>query len=72
MVKELILVFIIVAVCVILLCVRLIFGKKDFIHTHVDGNPEMERRGIGCVKRQDLEARLNGGLKIKQHSDDKK
>ncbi len=69
MLKEIVLVLLIIAFAVLLLCVRLLFGKKEFVHTHVEGNPHMERRGIGCVKSQDRQARLNGGLKIKEHSD---
>lgn len=66
--KEVLIVAIILAIAVLLLAVRLLAGKKKFVHTHVDGNKEMARRGIHCVKRQDREARLNGGLKIKEHS----
>lgn len=51
-----------------LLSIRLLFGKKKFVHTHVEGNPEMERRGIGCVKSQDRRARQRDGFKIKEHS----
>ena len=66
MIKEFIIILLIVAIAVLLLSVRLLFGRKNFIHTHVDGNRAMEQRGIGCVKRQDREARVNGGLKIKE------
>jgi hypothetical protein len=69
MLKEIVLVLLIIAIAVLLLSVRLLFGKKEFVHTHVEGNPDMERRGIGCVKSQDRQARLNGGLKIKEHTD---
>lgn len=69
MLKEIVLVLLIIAIAVLLLSVRLLFGKKEFVHTHVEGNPDMERRGIGCVKSQDRQARLNGGLKIKEHAD---
>ena len=67
MIKEFIIILLIVAIAVLLLSVKLLVGHKNFIHTHVDGNRAMERRGIGCVKRQDREARVNGGLKIKEH-----
>ena len=69
MLKEIVLVLLIIAIAVLLLSVRLLFGKKEFVHTHVEGNPDMERRGIGCVKSQDRQARLNGGLKITEHTD---
>ncbi len=68
MLREFIILTIILAVAVALLAIRLLLGKKNFIHTHVEGNKEMKRRGIGCVKQQDREARLRGGLRIKEHS----
>jgi len=68
MIKELIFVLIIVAVAVALLCVRLLLGRKNVVHTHIDGNREMERRGIHCAVRQDQEAHLKGGLQISEHS----
>ena len=66
MLKEIVFVLLIIAIAVLLLGIRLLLAGKGFVHTHVEGNPEMERRGIGCVKSQ---ARINGGLKIKEHSD---
>ena len=60
-------VVIILAIAVLLLAVRLLVGKK-VVHTHGDGNREMARRGIHCVKPQDREARQNSGLKIKEHT----
>ena len=68
MLKELLIILVIVAIAVVLLSVRLLFGKKRFVHTHVDGNPAMQKRGIHCVKRQDAEMRSNGGLKIAEHT----
>ena len=66
MLKEFIIILVIVAIAVALLSIRLLLGKKNFVHTHVDGNPAMEKRGIGCVKRQDREARMNGDFKIRE------
>lgn len=68
MLEEFILILLIIAIAIALLSVRLLFGKKEFVHTHIDGNAEMERRGIRCVKSMDRQARLNGGLKIQEHS----
>ena len=67
MFRELIIVLIIVAVAVALLCIRLLLGRKNVVHTHIEGNREMERRGIHCVRHQDMEARLNSGIKIEEH-----
>lgn len=46
----------ILAICMILLSVRLFVGKR-FVRTHVDQNPELRRRGIHCAQAQDAEAR---------------
>lgn len=46
----------IVAICVFLLCIGIII-KGRFPNTHVSGNKEMRKRGIGCVQSQDREAR---------------
>ena len=51
-----------VAICVFLLCVGIIIQGK-FPNTHVSGNKEMRKRGIGCVQSQDREAR-----KINKHA----
>ena len=46
----------IVAICVLLLSIGIII-KGRFPNTHVSGNKEMRKRGIGCVQSQDREAR---------------
>ena len=69
MTETLLLSVLIIAIAVLLLGLRLRLAGKGFVHTHVAGNHEMKRRGIGCVKSQDRQARINGGLKIKEHSD---
>ena len=46
----------IVAICVFFLCIGIII-KGKFPNTHVSGNKEMRKRGIGCVQSQDREAR---------------
>lgn len=56
MVKVILLTVLLVAVSVVLLSVRLLFGR-DFVKTHVDQSDAMCRRGIHCVKAQDAEAR---------------
>ncbi|MBQ7742110.1 MAG: hypothetical protein IJT90_04195 [Bacteroidaceae bacterium] len=67
MLKEVIFVLVIVAIAVVLLCIRLLLGHKNVVNSHIEGNREMARRGIRCVRHQDMEARLNSGLKIKEH-----
>lgn len=47
----------IVAICVVLLGVKVFFVKGGrFPNTHVSGSKEMRKRGIGCVQSQDREA----------------
>lgn len=67
--KEFLFILIIVAVAVLLLSVRLWLRGKTFVHTHIDGNKEMAKRGIHCVKRMDREERLRSGLQIPEHTD---
>lgn len=66
--KEFLFILIFVAFAVVLLSVRLWLGGKSFVHTHIDGNNEMAKRGIKCVKQMDAEERLSSGLKIREHS----
>ena len=51
----------IIAICVALLCVKVIF-KKDgkFSSQHVHDNEALRRQGIHCVLDQDREAREAG------------
>ncbi len=56
MLETLYLTALIVAISMLFLCVG-IFIKGKFPNTHVSGNKEMRRRGIGCVQSQDREAR---------------
>ena len=55
MLETIYLTAIIVAICVLFLCVGIIF-KGRFPNMHVSGNKEMQKRGIGCVQSQDREA----------------
>lgn len=48
----------IVAICVILLGIKVFFVKGGrFPNGHVSGNKAMRERGIGCIQSQDREAR---------------
>ena len=62
----------IIAIGVALLCVRL-FAGKDFVHTHVDGNKALNRKGIHCVQAQDAVLRRENPNRVseknsKQHN----
>ena len=68
---EVIAVVAIVAVCVVLLAVRL-FAGRDFVQTHLDRNEAMRRRGIGCAKNEGDYIERRSGLKIEEHSSNKR
>ena len=57
----------IVAVCVVLLAVRLLAGR-DFVKTHLDQNPEMGKRGIGCAKNEGDYIEQHSGIRIQEHT----
>lgn len=56
MLKTIYFTAIIVAICIVLLCIGILF-KRKFPNSHVSGNKEMRKRGIGCVQSQDRDAR---------------
>lgn len=58
---------IILAICIVFLCVNIIFKRKgEFPKTHVSANKAMSERGIGCVQSQDRMARRKNRLAIKE------
>ena len=52
MLKTILIVALIVTISILLLSVRLFFGKK-FVHTHIDGNNNMAQHDIYCVQKMD-------------------
>lgn len=58
MIQTLLISVLIIAICVALFCVKLIF-KKDgrFSSMHIHDSEAMKERGIHCVMDQDREAR---------------
>ena len=69
MIKTLLLTLLIVAVAMVLFCVKLLFKKNGrFSSQHVHDNPALRKMGIHCVMDQDREARDRNGAyeKIKQ------
>lgn len=57
MLDTILITLLIVAICVVLLGVRIFFVKGGkFPNSHVSGNKAMRERGIGCVQSQDREA----------------
>lgn len=61
MLRTLLLSVLIIAISLVLLCVKLIF-KKDgkFSSQHIHDNAGLRRKGIHCVIDQDREARAEG------------
>ena len=56
--KLIIITILLVAVCVLLLCIGMIVKKNgSFPKNHVSQNPEMRRRGVHCAQSQDYEQR---------------
>ncbi len=61
MIKTLLITVLIVAICVALLSVKLIFRKDGrFESQHIHDSKAMRDRGIHCVIDQDREARASG------------
>lgn len=67
MLDTLLITLLIVAICVILLGVKVFFVKGGrFPNTHVSGSKEMRKRGIGCVQSQDREAQRKPRFNINE------
>ena len=61
MVETLLLSVLIIAICVALLCVKIILRKNgQFSSQHIHDNPALREKGIHCVIDQDKEARQAG------------
>lgn len=57
MLETILIAVLIVALCVVLLGVRILFVKGGkFPNSHVSGSKALRKRGIGCVQSQDREA----------------
>lgn len=65
MLETILITLLIVAICVILLGVKVFFVKGGrFPNGHVSGNKAMRERGIGCIQSQDREARMRPRFSI--------
>ena len=61
MIKTLLLGVLIIAICMCLLCVKVIFKKNGtFSSQHIHDSKAMKDKGIHCVLDQDREARRKG------------
>lgn len=53
MIKTLLLTFIIIVICVVLLCVKVLLKKGGcFPNTHIEGNRILAKKGIYCAKKE--------------------
>lgn len=67
MIETIIITVLIVAICLALLAINIIFKKNGrFPNTHVSGNKAMRQRGIKCVQSQDREARAPKRIKVSE------
>lgn len=61
MMEALLLSVLIIAIAMLLLSVKVLLRKGGtFASQHVEDNPGLRKRRIGCVLRQDREARAKG------------
>lgn len=62
MIETLLITVLIIAICITLLCVKVIFKTNGkFSSQHIHDSKAMKDRGIHCVMDQDREARKRGG-----------
>lgn len=57
----------IIATGIVFLCVRLFFGKR-FVHTHIDGNKHLNKKGIHCVQALDAADRRERRHAVREES----
>ena len=73
MLKTILITVLIVAICMALLSVKILFKKNGrFPNTHVSGTKAMRERGIGCVQSQDREARKHNKHAISERQSEEK
>ena len=66
MIKIIIITVLIIAICIALLSVKVIFKKNgSFSSQHIHDSEAMKERGIHCVMDQDREMREKKLLKLK-------
>lgn len=65
MLDTILVTLLIVAICVLLLGVKVFFVKGEkFPNIHVSGNEALRKKGIDCVQSQDREARCKPSFSI--------
>lgn len=69
MLKILLATMLIVAICIALLCVKMLIQKNGkFPNLHISGSKAMRERGIGCVQSQDREQQKKNPNAISERS----
>lgn len=67
MLETVLITLLIVAICILLLGVKVFFVKGGkFPNTHVSGNAALRHKGIGCVQSQDREAQRKQRFSIEE------
>lgn len=67
MLDTILITLLIVAICFVLLGVKIIFVRNgQFPNIHVSGNKFLRQRGIGCIQSQDQEARRKSSTAIEE------
>lgn len=68
MLKTLLFTLIIVAVCMALLAIKILFKKNGrFPNTHIGHSAAMRKRGINCVQSMDRMERKENPHRIPEH-----
>lgn len=66
MLNTVLITLLIVTICIVLLGMKVFFGKGEFPNGHVSSNKAMRDRGISCAQSQDREAQRKTSLFTKQ------
>ena len=67
MLETVLITLLIVAICILLLGVKVFFVKGGkFPNTHVSGNAALRRKGVRCVQSQDREAQRKRRFSIEE------
>ena len=69
MLKIILATMLIVAICIALLCIKMLIQKNGrFPNIHISGSKAMRERGIGCVQSQDREQQKTNPNAISERS----
>lgn len=67
MVETILISLLIVAICLLLLGIRIFFVRGGkFPNSHVSSHPALRKKGIGCAQSQDREAQTKSRFSINE------